>query len=79
MGICRQYRRVFEGNFAPEIRKIYRVTTDIVPIIIGALGTVPLLLPGYVKQLGIPDNVIGGMQVSALLGTVRILKNILCL
>ena len=72
-------KRTRYAELATEIRKIYRVTTDIVPIIIGALGTVPLLLPGYVKQLGIPDNVIGGMQVSALLGTVRILKNILCL
>ena len=65
------------SDLATEIRKMYKVQTQIVPIVVGALGTVPLWLPGYVKQLDIPDNVIGGMQVSAMLGTVRILKNTL--
>ena len=61
-----------------EIGKIYKVQTEIVPIIIGALGTVPKRLEGYLKKLGIPD-VIGGLQTSALLGSVRILKNIISL
>ena len=65
------------SDLATEIRKMYKVQTQIVPIVVGALGTVPLRLPGYVKQLDIPDNVIRGMQVSAMLGTVRTLKNTL--
>ena len=48
-------------ELATEIRKMYRVQTEIVPIVVGALGTVPKRLPGYLKQLGILDNIIGGM------------------
>ena len=69
---CRHYT-----DLATEIRKMYKVQTEIVPIVVGALGTVPKRLPGYVKQLGIPDNFIGGMQVSSLLVIVHIIKNIL--
>ena len=61
-----------------EVRKVYKVRTEIVPIVIGALGTVPKRLEGYLKRLGVPDT-IGILQTSALLGTVRILKNILSL
>ena len=63
---------------AQEIRKMYKVRTEIIPIVMGALGTVPKRLPGYVGKLGIPD-VVGGMQVTALLGTARVLKNVLSL
>ena len=56
------------SDLATEIRKMYKVQTQIVPIVVGALGTVPLRLPGYVKQLDIPDNVIGG---NASFGNVR--------
>ena len=57
---------------------MYKVNTEIIPIVIGALGTVPKRLPRYLRELGIPD-VIGCMQVTALLGTTRILKNVLSL
>ena len=63
---------------AQEIRKIHKVQTDIIPIVIGALGTVPKRFPGYLKKLGVPD-VIGCMQKTALLGTRRILMNVLSL
>jgi hypothetical protein len=63
---------------ATEIRKMYGVRTEIVPIIIGALGTIPKRLPGYLKDLGVPD-MIGSMQISVLLSTTRILKNALSL
>ena len=59
-----------------EIRKMYRVRTEIVPIIIGALGTIPKCLQGSLKHLGVSD-MIGSMQISVLLGTTRILKNAL--
>ena len=35
-------------------------------------------LPSFLKQLGIPD-VVGGLQTSAILGTQRLLKNVLSL
>ena len=68
-----------EGNYsdlAREIRRDYKVHTEIVPVVIGALGTVPKKLAGNLKKLGVPD-VIGCLQTTALLGTVRILKNVL--
>ena len=61
---------------ASEIRKVYKVRSEIVPVVIGALGTVPKKLAGNLKKLGVPD-VIGCLQTSALLGIVRILKNVL--
>ena len=52
--------------------------TKIIPIVVGALGTIPEQLPQYLEEPGIPD-VVGGLQKSALLGTRRILKNVLSL
>ena len=61
---------------ANEIRSTYKVQTETILIVIGALGTVPKRLSGFLKSLGIPD-VIGCMQTCALLGSQRILKNAL--
>ena len=55
---------------------MFKVQTETIPIVIGALGMVPKRLPGFLIDLGIPD-VIGYMQTCALLGTQRILKNVL--
>ena len=55
-----------------------RCTTKIVPIVVGAFGMVTKNLPSFLKQLGIPD-VVGGLQTSAILGTQRLLKNVLSL
>ena len=65
-------------KLAQEIRRMHRVRTEIIPIVIGALGTVPKRLEEYLRRLGVPD-VIGAMQKAALLGTQRILKNVLCI
>ena len=64
------------SDLAREIRRDYKVHTEIVPVVLGALGTVPKTLAGNLRRLGIPD-VIGCLQTTALLGTVRILKNVL--
>ena len=66
------------GPLSTEIRSIHKVKTKIIPIVVGALGTVPKRLPDYLKSLGVPD-VIGSLQTAALLGTQRILKNTLSL
>ena len=64
------------SELAREIRRDYKVHTEKVPVVIGALGTVPKKLAENLKKLGVPD-VIGCLQTTALLGTVRILKNVL--
>ena len=61
-----------------RIRSLHTVRSEVIPIVIGALGTVPNRLPGYLEKLGIPD-ITGCLQKSALLGTQRILKNVLCI
>ena len=67
------------GEFAQMIRSDYSLsTTKIVPIVVGAFGMVTKNLPSFLKQLGIPD-VLGGLQTSAILGTQRLLKNVLSL
>ena len=64
------------ADLATEIRRLYKVRTEIIPIVVGALGTIPKRLKGYLKSLGVPD-VIGCLKTTALLGTQRILKNTL--
>jgi D-alanine-D-alanine ligase-like ATP-grasp enzyme len=61
---------------ANELRKLHRVSTKIILIIVGSLGTISKNLTGYLKQLDIPD-IAGGLQTSALLGTTYILKKVL--
>ena len=64
------------STLSTEIQTTYRVQTESIPIVIGALGTVPKRLSGFLKSLGVPD-IIGCMQTCALLGSQRILKNVL--
>ncbi len=65
-------------KLAAYFRTTHRVQTRIIPIVVGAFGTIPERLPRYLKELEIPD-VVGGLQKTALLGTQRILKNVLSL
>ena len=69
-------KKVKYSPLAEKARSIFKVKTETIPIVIGALGTVPKRLPGFLYDLGVPD-VIGCMQTCALLGTQRILKNTL--
>ena len=62
------------GPLEAKIQESYHVRTETIPIIVGALGTIPARLLGYLQAIGLPD-VIGCFQTSALLGTQRILKN----
>ena len=68
-------------KYAPlvkEVRKLHRVSTRVVPLVVGSLGVVSRRLPGYLKELGIPD-ILGGMQTSAVIGTILILQKVLSL
>jgi hypothetical protein len=61
---------------AKEIRKVHGVSTKIVPIILGSLGTVSSQLKGHLSGLGM-DNILGSIQTSVIIGTHNILRKVL--
>ena len=76
--VTKQHDKVWRyQDLATEFKKMHRgIQTKVIPIVVGALGMIPEGLPGYLRQLGIPD-IVGGLQKTALLGTQRILKTVL--
>ena len=52
------------------------VNVRVVPIVVGALGTVTKDLLGWLKVLNVGD-VVGGLQTAAIIGTAAILKKVL--
>ena len=54
---------------------MWKVKTKVVPIVLGALGTVPLRLKGNLKDIGV-DTSITSIQKSAMLGSARILRKV---
>ena len=63
-------------NLARELRRMREVKTTVVPIVLGALGTVPLRLKGNLKDIGV-DTLITLIQKSTLLGSARILRKVM--
>ena len=63
-------------DLAREIRKIWNVSTKVIPIVIGALGTVTDRLEQYLKDIGVTTR-IELIQKSTLLGTARIIRQVL--
>ena len=63
-------------DLAREIQKMGSVRTQVLPVVIGALGTVPKRLESNLKRIG-TNNSIELIQKSALLGTARILRKVL--
>ena len=60
-----------------EIRRLWKLRNiEIVPVVIGALGSVSTEFDRWMGKLGITCNV-GIMQKTALLGTARILRKLL--
>ena len=60
-----------------EIRKLWKLKmVEVVPVVIGALGSVTKGFDRWIEKFGIPFNV-GVMQKTALLGTARILRKVL--
>ena len=76
--ISKQHEKVEKYyDLAVEFRKMHEgIKVKRIPIVVGAFGMIPKRLPEYLEELGIPD-VVGGLQKTALLGTRRILKNVL--
>ena len=60
-------------DLAFEVRRLHHVETAILPVVIGALGTVPRRLIRSIELLGISD-IIASTQMTALLGTAGILR-----
>jgi len=60
-----------------EIARLWRMRkVQVVPIVIGALGSVTKEFEKWCEKLGIPCNATG-MQKTALLGTSRIIRKVL--
>ena len=64
------------SRLAREIRKIWGVRTKVIPIMPGALGTIPLRLKEKLRTIGV-DTSIELIQRCALLGSARILRKVL--
>ena len=61
---------------AKDLTKVRKMSTRMVPVVIGGLGLVPPNLLGHLKALGIPD-IIGSLQTTAIIGTYNILRKVL--
>ena len=59
-----------------QVQKFWDVKATVIPIVVGALGTISEELENHLKTIGIPI-VISCLQKAALLGTTFILKMVL--
>ena len=59
-----------------EIMRLWNVKAKVIPIVVGALGSIPKKLKEHLKSLGLPGD-IHCIQKSALLGTAGILRKVL--
>jgi len=63
-------------NLKIEIQRMWNVKTKVIPVIIGATGTISKLFGKYVSN--IPGNrEVKELQKTAILGTVHILREVL--
>ena len=66
-------------DLALEIKRVHGATkVAVIPIVIGALGTISKKAKLWYERLSLPD-IFGSVQLSAILGTAHILRNVLCL
>ena len=63
-------------KLAAEVSRMHKVAVQVVPIMVGSLGVVSKKMEGWLKRLGIGD-VVGGLQMSAIIGTAAILRKVL--
>ena len=63
-------------DLAREVRKMWGVRTKVIPVVVGALGSIPMRLNDNLRaiEVGIPVRLI---QRCALLGSARILRKVL--
>ena len=66
-------------ELAFEIRRIHGASkVTIIPIVIGALGSISKSSKAWFCKLVVPDF-LGSVQLSAILGTAHLLRKVLCL
>ncbi|PFX18643.1 hypothetical protein AWC38_SpisGene25876 [Stylophora pistillata] len=66
-------------ELAYEIRRIHGTSkVTMIPILIGALGSISKRSKAWFGKLGVPDF-LKSVQLSAILGTVHLLRKVLCL
>ncbi|XP_063952186.1 uncharacterized protein LOC135153479 [Lytechinus pictus] len=80
-GDCRAWRKEEEkiqkyNDLAWELRRIWKVKTKVVPIVIGALGTVTTRHRSFLAVLRVEVS-FETIQKASLLGTAHILRNVL--
>ena len=63
-------------DLAREVAKLWNVRVKIIPVVIGVLGTIPNDLEERINEMGISLKT-AQIQMSVLLGTERILRNVL--
>ena len=63
-------------DLAREIRKMWGVRTKVIPIVVGAVGKIPLRLKENLRTIGV-DTSIEMIQRCVLLGSARILRKVL--
>ena len=63
-------------DLARELRKLWKVGVKVVPVVVGALGTLPQALEKHLKVIGSKVKV-ELLQKTVLLGTARILRKTL--
>ena len=61
-------------DLARELRKLWQVKVKVVPVVVGALGTIPKALEKQLKETSVRVEL---LQKAALLGTARILRKTL--
>ena len=59
-----------------EVERLWKVKAKVIPIVLGALGTVTRSLSNYIKEIGVKTQ-IKLIQKSVLLGTARVLRKVL--
>ena len=65
-------------DLAFEIKRIHRASkVTVIPIVTGALGTIPKNAKSWHEKLKIAD-IVGSVQLSAIFGTAHILRKVLC-
>ena len=63
-------------DLARDIKRLWNTQVKIVPVVIGALGTTPRLLPKRLKDIGIETRIVD-LQKTAILYSARILRTVL--
>jgi hypothetical protein len=62
-----------------ELKRLWKMKARVVPVVVGALGSIPKDLRHWLTELGLEDVDCGALQKAALLGTTRLLRRTLVL